>query len=153
MKAKKGRGEIIILFLILGLAAFLRFYKLADYQFFTYDQARDALIIKRIVVDKKLTLLGPTVLIPGLNLPPFYYYLMAPVFWLGGFNPLSLDIFSALVGLLTILAVWSVANSFFGKPAGLFAAFFMAISPIMVDLSRRAWNPNSVPLLSIIFFG
>jgi len=151
MKRRENKFELFFLFLILLIASFLRLYRLKDFQFFTYDQARDALIIKRIIIDKKITLVGPTVLIPGVFLPPFYYYLMAPILVLGRLDPLVLDYFTALLGIGFVGFIWYAVNRFFGRPAGIFSAFFLAVSPIMVDLSRRAWNPNLIPFLSLIF--
>jgi len=56
---KANKTELLFLALIIILASFLRFYKINELHFFTYDQARDDLIVKRILVDHKFTLLGP----------------------------------------------------------------------------------------------
>lgn len=149
-REKWDRQELIFLFLILAVASFLRFYKINELHFFTYDQARDDLIAKRIIMDRKWTLLGPQSSIGGVYLPPFYYYTIAFPLWLFNFNPVGVDIYTASVGVFTVLLVFFVARIFFGKLAGIFSAALYATSPIIVELSRRAWNPNTLPFFSLL---
>ena len=68
---KANKLEFIFLCLITALAIFLRFYRINELHFFTYDQARDDLIVKRILVDHQWTLLGPQSSMPGVYLPLF----------------------------------------------------------------------------------
>jgi len=147
---KENKIESFLLAVIILVASFLRFYKITELQFFTYDQARDDLIVKRILVDHKLTLLGPQSSIGGVYSPPFYYYTIAVPLLLFGFNPIGVDIYTAFVGVLTVLLIFLVARAFFGKPAGIFAAGLYATSPVVVELSRRAWNPNTLPFFSLL---
>lgn len=147
--------EIIFLGLILLLAIFLRFYQINELHFFTYDQARDDLIVKRILVDHKWTLLGPQSSMPGVYLPPFYYYTLVPILWLSKLNPVGVDVYTALIGVLTVALIWFMAREFFGKIPALMIGGLYATSPLIVELSHRAWNPNTQPffiLLTIFFF-
>ena len=137
-------------FIIIGLV--LRFTNITKLYFFAYDQARDDLIVKRILVDKKFTLLGPQSSIGGVYSPPVYYYTLALPLWLFGLSPVGPDFYTAFIGLLTVILIFFVANSLFGRPSGFFAAALLATSPIMVELSRRAWNPNTLPFFSLLAF-
>ena len=148
----KNRAEGLLLFLILTVAIFLRFYHIARLEFFTYDQARDALFVKRMIVDREFRLLGTQTSLPGMYLPPFYYYTIAVVLWLFRLNPAGIDIYSGLIGVLSIPLVYYVANKIFGKPAGMFSAGLFAVSPIIVELTRRAWNCNTLPFFILIAF-
>ncbi len=150
---KANKLEFIFLSLIMALAIFLRFYRISELHFFTYDQARDDLIAKRILVDHQWTLLGPQSSIGGVYSPPFYYYTIALPLWIFRMNPVGVDIYTALIGSLTVLLVFFMAKAFFGKPAGIFAAFLYVTSPIIVELSRRAWNPNTLPFFSLLTLG
>jgi len=110
-----NRKEIVFIVLLLIVAAFFRFWHLGITQFITYDQARDFLIIKRMLVDHKLTLVGPTVLIPGVYLPPFYYYSLAPFLMLFRFHPLGADVYTALLGLGAIFIFYLLCREIFDK--------------------------------------
>lgn len=147
---KNWEKLLLVLFVLVGL--FLRFYRISELQFFTYDQARDALFVKRMIVDHEFRLLGTQTSLPGMYLPPFYYYTIAPILWLFKLNPVGIDIYSALIGVLTVPLVYFVANRIFGRPAGVFSAGLFAVSPIVVELTRRAWNPNTLPFYVLITF-
>ena len=151
---KANKLEFIFLCLITALAIFLRFYHINELHFFTYDQARDDLIVKRILVDHQWTLLGPQSSMQGVYLPPFYYYTLVPVLWLARLNPVGVDVYTALVGVLTVLLLWWILREFFGKSPALMVSFLYATSPLIVELSHRAWNPNTQPffVLLMIFF-
>jgi len=148
----KKYGEYLFLFAFIAIAAVLRFSHITSLNFFTYDQARDALFVKRMLVDHEWRLLGTQTSLPGMYLPPFYYYTIALVLWLFRLNPAGIDIYSAFVGVLTVPLIWFVANRIFGKPAGLFAAGLFAASPLVVELTRRAWNPNTLPFFILLSF-
>ncbi|MFH1289206.1 MAG: glycosyltransferase family 39 protein [Patescibacteria group bacterium] len=153
-KIKNNKAEAFFLLAIIGVSIFLRFYKINELHFFTYDQARDDLIVKRMIVDKEWTLLGPQSSMRGVYLPPFYYYTLIPVLALSGLNPIGVDVYTAIIGVLTVVLVWFFLREVFNKHIGLFVAGLYATSPLIVELSHRAWNPNTLPffvLLSLFF--
>jgi len=151
-KFLKKYWEEILLTIFILIAGILRFYHITRLEFFTYDQARDALFVKRMIVDHEFRLLGTQTSLPGMYLPPFYYYTIAIVLWLGRLNPVAIDIYSALIGVLSVPLVFSVSNKIFGKPAGIFSAGLFAVSPLVVELTRRAWNPNTLPFFILVTF-
>lgn len=144
----------LLLAVFIFIAAILRFSGIEKLHFFTYDQARDALFVKRMIVDHEFRLLGTQTSLPGMYLPPFYFYTIAPVLWFSGLNPVGIDIYSALIGVLTVPLVFFVGNRVFGRPAGVFSAGLFSVSPIVVELTRRAWNPNTLPffILAVFYF-
>ncbi len=144
--------DLVFLSLFIIIAAILRLTHIISLNFFTYDQARDALFVKRMIVDHEWRLLGTQTSLPGMYLPPFYYYTLAPILWLSRLNPVGLDIYSALIGVGTIPLIWFVGNKIFGRPAGLFSAGLFAVSPLVVELTRRAWNPNTLPFFILVTF-
>ena len=70
----KFKNKNLLLVLILGLAAFLRLYKIQDYMTFLGDEGRDVLVAYNIL-HGHLTLLGPTSSVGGFFLGPIYSYL------------------------------------------------------------------------------
>ncbi|RJR24531.1 hypothetical protein C4578_02830 [Candidatus Microgenomates bacterium] len=149
----KKHWQTIFLCLFVIVAAVLRFNNILSLSFFTYDQSRDALFVKRMIVDREFRLLGTQTSLPGMYLPPFYFYTITPVLWLFGLNPVGIDVYSAFIGVLTIPLIYFIANKVFGKPAGIFSAGLFTASPLVVELTRRAWNPNTLPFfVSIAFY-
>lgn len=147
------KNQWIWLAAILILASFLRFWKISEWQHLTYDQSRDYIIIKRILVDKKFTLVGPTASIaPGFFLPPFYYYSLVPFVKLSGFHINGPDIYTAILGVLSVFFFYFLAKDLFGVFPALISSFLFAINPYLVQSSRHALNPNTLFLYSILFF-
>lgn len=142
--------EFLILLLILILAAFFRFYKLAESFYFISDAGRDAQAAFKIIIDHKLTLIGPRASVAGFFLGPFYFYLITIPLWLFKMDPISLAYFASFLGVLAVFLIYLVAKNLFDSLAGLVAAFLYAISPMIIDHSRMAWNPSPVPLFTLL---
>jgi 4-amino-4-deoxy-L-arabinose transferase-like glycosyltransferase len=151
MKNFERKGAFFFLFLIILAAGFLRLYHLAGLSCFTYDQARDALYIKRMIVDHKFRLIGTQSSIPGLYTPPFYYYLMAPFLWLFGLDPTGIDFATALMGVLTVVLIYCLLRQIecSWRVSALVSALY-AFQPAIVYQSRFAWNPNTIPFFVVL---
>jgi len=147
---KNRRIQLFFLFLILILASFLRLYRIADYMVFLGDEGRDVLVVKRMIVDRKFTLLGPTASIAPFHLGPFYYYLMLPFLWIFNLDPVGPAVMVALFGIATVFLVYWVGKDFFNEKVGLLAASLYAISPLVIIHSRSSWNPNVLPFFSLL---
>lgn len=147
---KQGKFVFILLLLILGLATFLRFYRLSEYMTFLGDEGRDALVIRSMLLDHHIPLIGPPTSIGNIYLGPLYYYMMAipmAVFWL---NPVAAAGMNAAIGVLTVFLIYILSKRWFGKEAGLIASFLYAVSPVTIIYSRSSWNPNPAPFFAIL---
>lgn len=147
---KRKRSKVVILVAILFLAAFLRLWGIWRLDLFTYDQARDATYIKRILADREIRLIGPQSSLPGISLGPAYYYLMALPLLVFNFNPIGIDLAIVLGGVATVWLLFKVLEKKTSPLAALLVCLLYATSPIVVELSRRAWNPSLVPLFLIL---
>lgn len=148
-KIKKYIPGIILLSLIL-FAAYLRLYKIDQYLTFLGDEGRDVLVVKRMIVDHKFTLLGPTASVGGFFLGPIYYYFMLPFLWAWQLDPVGPAIMVGLFGIATVYLVYLTGKSLFGSVAGLVSASLYAFSPLVIAYSRSSWNPNVVPFFATL---
>ncbi|MFA5749868.1 MAG: glycosyltransferase family 39 protein [Candidatus Shapirobacteria bacterium] len=140
-----------LLILILLLASFLRLYKIGDYMEFLGDQGRDVLIIRDFLKHGNLFFIGPQTSIGNMYLGPFFYYLIAPALLLTNFNPIGPAIFIALINIFTVYLVYFIGKKWFNQSTGLISAFIFAISPVAIRYSNFIWNPNIMPLFSLLF--
>ncbi|MFC1727715.1 ArnT family glycosyltransferase [Patescibacteria group bacterium] len=147
---KNNKLEAALILVILLGAAFLRLYRIADYMTFLGDEGRDALVVKRMIVDHKPTLLGPTASVGGFFLGPIYYFFMIPFLWVFKLDPVGPAVMVALFGLATIFLIYRVGKQFFDVKVGLLAAAFYAVSPLMIAYNRSSWNPNIMPFFSLL---
>ena len=77
---------------------------------FLGDEGRDVLVVKRILVDHKFTLLGPATSIGNMYLGPLYYYLMIIPMALSCLNPLGPAMKVALFGVITVFFVYKITR-------------------------------------------
>jgi len=150
MKFLQKNNYLILLILIILLAAFLRFWRLPDYMTFLGDEGRDALAVKRMIVDHKFRLIGPVTSIGNMYLGPLYYYLILPAMAIARLSPVGPAAMVALLGVITAGLVFWLGQEWVGKKAALIAAFFYALSPIVIIYSRSSWNPNVMPFFALI---
>lgn len=143
-----------LLFFILALALFLRVYKLNELLQFYYDQGRDALVIHRLIHEHRPFLIGPVTGIEGIFLGPFYYYLIAPFYFLGRGSPVFVAAALTWLSVFGIFILFILGKEFFDRRTGLLAAIIYAFSYSLVIFSRWLANPNPLPLIScLIIFG
>jgi len=148
MKKRYLESALIITILLIG--AYLRLNKIEDYMTFLGDEGRDVLVVKRMIVDHKFTLLGPTASVGGFFLGPIYYYFMLPFLWAFNLNPVGPAIMVALFGIATIYLVFIVGKKLFDLKTAFIASSLYAISPYIIAYSRSSWNPNIIPFFSLL---
>lgn len=149
----------IILTIVLVFSFFVRTYQFTEYLHFKWDQARDAFVVKE-ALDKgpaHLPLYGPRAvkIAPGqqLRLGPGYYYLQyttALIF--GSSEPQIFAYFELITSLLTILVLYFFAKLYFNRFHSLLIVTLYSFSWIVIQFSRFAWNPNALPLFTLICF-
>lgn len=139
-----------LLFLILAGAAFLRLFKLGELLGFYYDQGRDALVIHRFLHERKLFLIGPVTGIEGIFLGPFYYYLIAPFYFLGKGDPAFVAAALNLISVLGIGLFYLVVKEFFDRKVALISTSLAAFSYSLVIFSRWLSHPPLLPTFSLV---
>ncbi len=137
-------------FLLFFLALAFRLYRLSATQIFLEDEGRDLLMVKYMVDTKRPVLLGPQTSTGNMYLGPFYYYFIAPALLFAHFNPIGPAILIALTGALTVFLFYRFLSSRFGWKTGLIASLLYAVMPLPVMFTRNSWNPNLVPLISLL---
>jgi len=147
---KNGFGLFILLVLIAILAALLRFWHLPEYMTFLGDEGRDALVVKRMIVDHKFRLIGPVTSVGNMYLGPLYYYLMLPAMFISLLSPVGPAAMVAVLSIITVALVYFYGREWVGGKAALMAAFLYAISPVAIIYSHSSWNPNVMPFFALI---
>ena len=149
--ANKLNWPRLLIGAILVLAFALRFYRIGDYLEFLGDQGRDVVIVRDFLKNGNLFFIGPQTSIGNMYLGPYYYYLIALSLFLANFNPVGPAIFVALLNLLTVYLLFYIGRKWFNPTVGLLAAFLFTISPVVLKYSNFSWNPNIMPLFSLLF--
>lgn len=147
---RKHKIEIIVFLLIVCLALFLRVYRIDEYMTFLGDEGRDALAVKRILVNYDFPLLGPVTSVGNMYLGPLYYYMMAAAMFVSWMNPVAASVMVAFVGTLAVGLMYYFARNWFGVMPAVLAALLYASSPVLIVHSRNSWNPNPAPFFALL---
>lgn len=133
MNLFKNKINYYLLFIFL-LAAFLRLYRIDELMRFLWDEGRDMLAIRNIIVNRDLTLFGPFNEIAGHKdfFGVFHYYLMLPSLWLANFNPVGPAVFTALLGSAAVLLNYYWLRGFTKEKTALTVSAVLALSPLSV---------------------
>ena len=138
-----------VLILLVGL--YLRTYNLVPLFGYGHEQDLQAWIVRDLLVERHLRLIGQETSITGLFIGPLYYYLLVPFFAIFGMDPLASYIPITAVSILTLVSVFVVFNRLHGKRTALVGGFVYAVSPTIVFLDR--WVvPTQTTLLWTVWF-
>jgi len=148
---KKILSKNLLIISIILIGSFLRLYQIGDYMEFLGDQGRDVTIIRDFLQNGNLFFIGPQTSIGNMYLGPWFYYLISPSLFISQYSPIGPAVFIALLNIFTIYFVYFVGKKWFSRPVGLIAAFLFAISPVVIKYSNFIWNPNIMPLFSLMF--
>lgn len=140
---------MVILFAVLSHKLFYSFN-------FHPDFARDIYDIL-VILQGKLTLIGPKLSFGGIYSGPFYYYLLAPVFFLTGLNINSLLVFNLTLFVFGIIFFYFLISKKASSIFALTVSLLLAYLPVYVTGARGPWNgstylPFLLAYLAMIFF-
>ena len=148
---RRAFDDRLALPVLLLLAAALRLPDLVTRGTWDADQGHDMLVLRALVRDGVVPLLGPPTSIGDVHHGAWYYYLLSPAAALtGGDSPLAVVALIALAGVAAVGVVWWLARSVGGPWAGLVAGLAVAVSAAAIDESTFIWNPNLIALSSAI---
>jgi len=140
-----------IIFLILIIGLFLRVYKPLGLFMYSHDQDLAGWIIKDILVNKHLRLIGQETTSQGVFTGPLFYYLQIPFYLLTKMDPAGAILLVTLLGMLAIFSFYFCFSKMFDKKAGLIAAFIYSVSLYFVFTDREVVPTTPVHLWTVWF--
>src|SRR5664279_169056 len=148
---RNRRLEILAFVPILGLAIFLRTYRIESIPPGIYvDETNGGLDALRILEGN-----GVSPFATGwYETPNGYLYYMAAVFKVLGANWIALKVVSLLPAILTIPAIYLLGRLLFCPITGLASMLLLAVSRWHLSMSRWGWNETAPPFFQVmsIFF-
>jgi 4-amino-4-deoxy-L-arabinose transferase-like glycosyltransferase len=141
-----GGRELACVAGIVAAAAAFRFANLPVRGGWDSDQGTEMLALRDALATGHLPTFGPEAIsvTSSFHHGALYYDLLLPAAWLGNGDPTWVVGEVALLGLLVVLAIWWIARSIAGTPAGLAAALLAAVSASLIGYSTFIWNPTPV---------
>jgi hypothetical protein len=151
----KRHKVLIVLGIIVSLAFFVRVWNIQELFIFKMDQARDIRLVQESYDGGagELPLLGPRAAKTYLRLGPIFYYFEYISMWLAGNkSPLAVVWPDLILSILTIPLFYYFLRQAFSQKISLMTTAVFASSFFLTQYSHFAWNPNSIPFWSLLFF-
>ena len=117
--------KYLLLALVLSISTFTHLYRIDKTFIFHNDEARDVLIVKKMIDTGRPILLGPQTSVGNMYLGPLYYYLMLPALLLAKMNPVGPAIMAAIFAMGTTALLYIIGTKKYGIVGGLVAALFI----------------------------
>lgn len=141
---------ILLLILLLGIV--LRSYKTLEYFMYSHDQDLAGWIVKDILVNHHLRLIGQQTSSMGVFIGPYYYYLQIPFYLITHMDPAGPVFLSIILGGVSIFSFYYVFRKIFSKEVGLITSLFYSVSILTVFTDREVVPTIFVMLWSVWFF-
>src|SRR3989339_665460 len=141
---------LLITILLIGL--FLRVYKPLELYMYGHDQDLAGWIIKDILVNGHLRLIGQETSSQGVFIGPLSYYLQIPFYLLTKMDSSGTIILVTILGLFSIFSFYFCFSKIFGKRVGLISAFIYSIGVYFIFTDREIVPTMPVYLWTVWFF-
>ncbi len=138
--------------LIIGLALFLRVYRAEALFYYAHDNDLASWVVKDILVNHHLRLIGQQTSVLGVFIGGLFYYLQIPFYLLGHMDPIYTTLLPAILGTFSTFSFYFVFSKIFGKKVGIIAALIYAVSSIIVFSDRQVFPTTPVMLWTAWFF-
>jgi hypothetical protein len=149
-----GRREFLAVAGIVVAAVAFRFVNLAARGGWDSDQGTEMLALRTALMTGHLPTFGPVSSLGNFHHGALSRDVILPASWLGNGDPTWVVGENALLGVLVVVAVWWIARSIGGTPAGLAAALLAAVSAALIGYSTFIWNPTPVePGAALAYLG
>lgn len=142
------RGEVIAVAGVTLLALVLRVWALGDAVRLFVDELNFTVAIQGFWQADDVELLAPITHVVAF--PRLYTYWQAQVVALAGRDLAGLRLTSAVLGTLTIPALYGLARTLFDRRTALIAALLLAVFPPHIHFSRLALNNVADPLVGTL---
>jgi hypothetical protein len=124
---------------------------------FGFDQGREYLMVRDIVVNHKQRLIGTplgagSAGLQGIFHGPFYYYFLAIPFALSKGDPNAGVLGMFVIGVCVLIAGFFVGKRVLGTGGGLIFLLLVGISPPIIAQSRFLWSPYPSTLFILLAF-
>lgn len=144
---------LILFFLLLALSIFLRFYQLSERSHFGWDEVNNAWAANSIIVNHEFPLIGFQAKgNSGIYIGPYYYYLIAIIYYLTNLNPIASGIMAGLTSIFTFLTLFYISRKLFSANVALVAVFLNTVSLSAINFDRTQGPVNFIPSIALIIF-
>lgn len=143
--------KLLPLLFVLVLGLFFRTYQISERFLYAHDNDLASWIVKDIIVDRHLRLVGQETSAQGIFVGPLFYYALIPFYLLTRMDPIGTLGFSVVVAGLALTSIYFVVKKLYGARPALFAGLIYGASQ-GINLTEREVVPTTPVMLWTIWF-
>ena len=147
MKAIQYLKENYWLIAILFLGAFLRFYKL-DFQSVWLDEIHT---LNEANPNLSFSEVYNSIMVCE-QMPPLYFYSVYFLFKIFGFTPFVVRFYSAIIGVISLYAIYALGKELTDKKTGMIASLLLSLNIFHLYYSQEARPYGFLTLFTILAF-
>jgi 4-amino-4-deoxy-L-arabinose transferase-like glycosyltransferase len=147
---KKFKIPALLLVAVL-IGIITRCYQLQERFLYAHDGDLASWIVKDIVVDKHLRLIGQLTSSPGIFIGPLFYYSLIPFYLLTGMDSIGGLAIPVIIGISTIISIYWVTKKLFSQTAAGFVSLIYAAS-FSISQTEREMVPTTPVMLWSVWF-
>lgn len=153
LKNKRGRiFTYCAIVFVLSIGVSLRAQELVSRNFlFLLDQGRDMMVVKRIIFDGHLTLIGPSTSLGGVFQGPLWYYLLAIFTGTFGGDPWGGILLMFIISISVLFVVFFWMKNLCGEKTAFITFSLFSLSSEAAAAATYAWNPHPMWLLVTVY--
>lgn len=141
----------LILFSIIALAAFFRFWELKSRFIFSGETNNILYSIQNLLNGDQSILIGQQAsYMHHLFQTPWYLYSMVPFYLLSKGEPLYFALLHSFFGVIGVFLTYKIGKDIKSRKLGYIAAFIYAVTFKIIVLDRSVWSVSLIPLLTIL---
>jgi 4-amino-4-deoxy-L-arabinose transferase-like glycosyltransferase len=140
-----------LLFFIIAIAFFCRAYAYTSRYIYAHDSDLASWIVKDIVVDHHLRLIGQLTSSPGIFIGPIFYYSLIPFYFLTRMDPIGSVAFSWIIGVVSSCSIYWVFSRVHTSKVGLIGSLIHAAS-FGLSVNEREVVPTTPVMLWSVWF-
>lgn len=143
--------KYLVLIIAIAIGIFTRSYQYLERFNYNHDTDLAAWVVKDIVVDKHIRLIGQLTSSSGIYIGPLWYYLQIPFYLAGRMDPIYVPLLAIITGIAAIVSLYWVVTQIYGSKSGNIAALIYAAS-WNISSSEREVVPTAPVFLWSIWF-
>lgn len=143
---------IVLLIIIIGLSAFLRFHNLEKIYVFNFDEEYQATYAWTLVKDFHPIWIGVSSSFLDFYLGPYFTYFTSLLSYFSKGDPIFHAYFAAGLGVFTTALIFLTGWKIFNPTTGIIASLLYASLPLLVFFDQKYWNTMFTPIIVLLLF-
>ncbi|OGD08703.1 hypothetical protein A2397_04050 [Candidatus Amesbacteria bacterium RIFOXYB1_FULL_44_23] len=140
-----------LLLVIIAFGLFCRGFAFQSRYIYAHDSDLASWMVKDILVDHHLRLVGQETSSSGIFIGPLFYYSLIPFYLISGMDPIGSVAYSWIIGLFSVASIYYVFSRIHNPKIGLIAGLIHAVS-YGISVNEREVVPTTPVMLWTVWF-